>query len=388
MERCDVLIAGAGLAGLELARQLARRGLDVVLAERKRDPGSKVQTTGIFVRRTFDELDLPPRCLGVPIRTVTLYSPSRRRRLTLRSAKDEFRIGRMPELYRHLLRSCVELGVRFLPSTSYAGVTTGPSGSTVRLETSDGATTLDVAVLVGADGARSRVAADLGLDVNRRFLAGVEEVFPDPLADAEPELHCFLDPHLAPGYLAWIARDGGEVHVGLAGHSARFDPSYALRAFLPIAAEFVPFDSAARIERRGGLIPVGGIHRRIANRHGLLVGDAAGAVSPLTAGGLDACMRMPSHVADLIELSILNGDRRSIERFHGRELRARFASRLWMRRVLDFASSSVALTELGSALLTAAPFRAIARHVFFGRSSFPDRDAKLGARGSRLGARG
>lgn len=41
------------------------------------------------------------------------------------------------------------------------------------------------------------------------------------------------------------------------------------------------------VERRAGPIPVGSLLRRISCADGLLVGDAAGAVSPLTAGGLD-----------------------------------------------------------------------------------------------------
>ena len=74
----DVLIAGAGLAGLQCARLLAQRGLRVALADRKATLAQPVHTTGIFVRKTWEDFPLPEEQLGPPIRDVILYSPARR----------------------------------------------------------------------------------------------------------------------------------------------------------------------------------------------------------------------------------------------------------------------------------------------------------------------
>ena len=46
----DVVIVGAGLAGLRCARLLATRGLRVVILDRKDSLAAPVHTTGIFVR--------------------------------------------------------------------------------------------------------------------------------------------------------------------------------------------------------------------------------------------------------------------------------------------------------------------------------------------------
>ena len=40
---------------------------------------TSIHTTGIFVRRTLEDFDIPDDCLGPAVRDVTLYSPSRRR---------------------------------------------------------------------------------------------------------------------------------------------------------------------------------------------------------------------------------------------------------------------------------------------------------------------
>ena len=130
------------------------------------------------------------------------------------------------------------------------------------------------------------------------------------------------------------------------------------------------------IERRGGRIPVGGVLRQIANDQGLLVGDAAGAVSPLTAGGLDPCLRLSTFAAKVIGDYLETGDPNSYLSYSGDLFRTRFVSRLGMRRVIS-AIQSPALVELGCAALRLPVINSIAWQVFFGRGSFPDVNAEL-----------
>src|SRR4029078_621063 len=128
----DVTIIGAGLAGLHCARLLARQGVDVLLVERKNTIDQKIQTTGICVRRTLVDFDLPEDCLGPPIRHVTLYSPAHRS-LELVSQHDEFRIGRMGQLYQRYLQQCLHAGVHWLPQTIYLGHSAANGKATVQL---------------------------------------------------------------------------------------------------------------------------------------------------------------------------------------------------------------------------------------------------------------
>ena len=59
METYDVVVVGAGLAGLHAASRAARRGLAVLLIDRKARLDASIHTTGIFVRRTLDDFALP-----------------------------------------------------------------------------------------------------------------------------------------------------------------------------------------------------------------------------------------------------------------------------------------------------------------------------------------
>jgi flavin-dependent dehydrogenase len=376
VESFDVLVVGAGLAGLQTTRLLAREGVRVLLADRKDSLRDSVHTTGIFVRRTLEDFDLPEDCLGPAVRRVTLYSPARRAQ-TLLSEHAEFRVGRMGRLYERMLAECLEAGAEWSPSTRYAGLESGGSrGSHVLLERRGLTRRVAARYVVGSDGARSRVARDLGLEENREWIVGVEDVLVGSSPGvSEPCFHCFLDPRIAPGYLAWVVCDGEETHVGVGGYASRFDPLKALESFRAETDARFRLGGARRVERRGGRIPVGGVLRRIANARGLLVGDAAGAVSPLTAGGLDPCMRLSTLAASVITDYLKTEDADVLASYSGARFRSRFVSRLWMRKALSSIGSPM-LLEAGCALMRRAPLDSLARHVFFGRGSFPDVEAR------------
>src|SRR5690606_7153250 len=120
-----------------------------------------------------------------------------------------------------------------------------------RVGAAGGARRLWARLVVGADGARSPVAASLGLARNRAFLIGVEDVVPSSRPGGPPIMHCFLDPELAPGYLAWVVDDGEEAHIGVAGDPTRFRPLTALLRFRASLDGLIPVERR-RLERRGG----------------------------------------------------------------------------------------------------------------------------------------
>lgn len=368
MDRCDVLVVGAGLAGLQTARLLGESGLQVCLIDRKPSLSYGVHTTGIFVKRTLDDFEFPANCLGPAIRSVTLYSP-RGVPLDLESEHTEFRIGRMGPLYCDLLRQCRSAGVQVLLETSYAGCEAGPQQLTVQLQLRQELRPLQTRFIIAADGARSRVAADLGLSQNKRWIVGVENVHSG--VPGAPRLHCFLDPQLAPGYLAWAACDGEEAHVGVGGDAQRFQPLAALKAFHERAGEVINLSASRFREHRSGRIPIGGVLPRLANERGMLVGDAAGAVSPLTAGGFDGCMRLSELAASVAERYVRSGDAGALRSYDGAQLRSRFRRRQLLRYVWDRMQSPW-MVEAACGVMRQPLLQAFAERVFFGYGSFPD----------------
>ncbi|MBT3149428.1 NAD(P)/FAD-dependent oxidoreductase [Streptomyces sp. CHD11] len=367
----DVLVIGAGLAGLHVATLLARQGHDVILADRRTTLAGAIRTTGIFVRRTLDDFPLPDEHLGPPIRRVLLYPPGLRRPVSLVSDRDEYRVGDMAGLYQASAATAAEAGVRIVLGTRY----TGRRDGTFHLTGRDGPAAVRARFVVGADGARSTVARDLGLDRNRQLLVGAEEVFEVPPNGEPPTFHCVLDPSIAPGYLAWVVHDGRHAHVGTAGYADRFPEGLrrALERFSASAPGLSGVNRPETVERRGGPIPVGGVLRRISCAGGLLVGDAAGAVSPLTAGGLDPCLRLSELAASVLD-DALKGRAEALEHYSGAGLRAAFRGRLSLRRGLSQVRTPAA-TAAAFTLLRTPPGRAAAGRILFGDRSFPGHPA-------------
>ncbi|MDH3592383.1 MAG: NAD(P)/FAD-dependent oxidoreductase, partial [Planctomycetota bacterium] len=218
----------------------------------------------------------------------------------------------------------------------------------------------------GADGARSTVARRFGLGVNRRFLVGTE-VELTGVSGLDPEcLHCLLDSRLAPGYLAWAFTGVATTQVGLAC-VAHWRPD--LRAWLERLGGLCDMSRARVVARRGGLIPVGGVVAPCHAPQVMLIGDAAGVVSPLSAGGIHTALSTGRLAAHLLADHLLDG---GLEpgTLLARRL-PRFRLKRIARRLLELRPPGIAL----DALLESRAFRAAAARIFFHRRAHPRRRA-------------
>ena len=292
----DVIVVGAGFAGVACAQALARHGARVCVIDRKRDLGERLHTTGILV----DEALLHPCLAGLPaplVRAVPharLYAPNLRS-LLLAAPGYRFHTTDTPALMRWLGEGLVDHGIALCLGTPFRDAVR--IGDHWRLPGIGRARWL-----VGADGATSRVATRLGLGRVDQWLYGVEHEF-DGAALREPSaLHCFISKRYAPGYIGWVAQTPTGVQAGLARrHRPGSTVVPDIEGFLRHTAVMTGLPGSRRPSSvRAGLIPCGGpVHPR--QRRGvLLAGDAAGMVSPVTAGGIHAGLRHGSAVGEAI----------------------------------------------------------------------------------------
>jgi flavin-dependent dehydrogenase len=284
----DCVVVGASFAGLACANALARAGHAVTVLEKKADAGEKLHTTGIIVKDAIDQvalLDGLPADLVHRITGVRLYAPNLRH-VDLQAPGYYFLATDTPEVMRWLAARTEEAGARIAWRTPFTGATRVQSG----FDLGDAGTTR---YLVGADGPRSAVARSLGLGQNERFLFGIEHEYAGVEIADPGKLHCFMDRGLAPGYIAWAVAGPRILQVGLAHRVGRErqPAADAIHAFVEKIAAIVDVRGVKPVSVRAGLIPCGGIVRPVSAPRVLLAGDAAGMVSPLTAGGIHTALK-------------------------------------------------------------------------------------------------
>lgn len=171
----DVVVVGGRVAGASTAMLLARSGYRVLVVERSPMPSDTVSThaimrTGVLL---LDRWGLSSRLerLGTPpVRAMTLGFGSDRIRFDL---KPDFGVDRIYAPRRHLfdqllLDAATESGAEIATRTRATGTLSLDGRVTgLRLQYENRLSTVTARIVVGADGARSRVVRLVGADVLR-----------------------------------------------------------------------------------------------------------------------------------------------------------------------------------------------------------------------------
>jgi flavin-dependent dehydrogenase len=179
---------------------------------------------------------------------------------------------------------------------------------------------------------------------------------------ANDKLHCFITRRLARGYIGWIFAGVNGVQAGLArrldGRGA-LKPDEAMNAFLAKIAPVIDLRGAKPTGIRAGIIPCGGVVHPVAASRALLVGDAAGMVSPVTAGGIHTALKHGLAAGNAVA-DFLNGRTEDPSGWFVRSY-PKFRVKRLLRVLFDHFQSDLVFNWL----LATRPMRAAASIVYF-----------------------
>ena len=280
-EETDILVIGAGPAGLIAAREAATRRADVVVLEEHEEIGNPCHCAGLLSLKGLERLGAPADGAYVQnkVRGARFFSPSG---LTFTIEKNEpvACVIDRSIFDRFLAQKTAEAGARISLNEQAKSIELGEKDTAIQSENKK----FHAKMVIDAEGASSRIIKDTGLKpINHDSLVpGIQCDLENVGVDPEyVEVH--FGNRTAPRFFAWViplSENKARVGLGCKGES----PKERLDEF--VRRRFGIEKNLGRGDIRSGLIITGGpIDRTFSDRF-LVVGDIAGQVKPTTGGGV------------------------------------------------------------------------------------------------------
>lgn len=322
-----MIVIGAGPAGSTAARELAADGASVLLLDRAGFPREKPCGGGVTIRA----VRLLPFSLDPVVEDVVDRLELRLRyghRFERVRAKPLAVMTQRRRLDAFLAEQAVAAGAEFRDGVRVTAVAADERGATVQVD----GRWLHAEAVIGADGANGITSRSLGLCAGPAHGVALEGNVPYGAVDAQRYRGRILfELGVVRGGYGWVFPKGDHVNVGVGGWE-RGAPSLRGHLARLCREHGIPEERLEGV--RGHRLPVGRPGAVLARARGLVVGDAAGLVDPLTGDGIHAAFLSATLAAEATA-ELLGGRSEDLERYTFRIRRAlgRQLSNAWAAKV-------------------------------------------------------
>jgi digeranylgeranylglycerophospholipid reductase len=275
----DVIVIGAGPSGLNAAKILTKKGLDVLVLEKKREVGDHVICAGIVGEEAFSRFDLSEDAVLKKIKEIKIISPNSN--IICYEHPDPFAYVVDRELFdRSIALNAGQIKLQIKCDNNVDDIVVDEESVQVRTSANGKPHKMHAArVALIATGVNYNLHKKLGLGYPRDFLHGVQAELDLGHVDCT---HVFLGKDIAAGAFAWLVPMGPEtVRIGLITET---DPEGCFRRLIErhFPSRFKNLDKT-RIQFKP--IAQGLVSRTYGDRV-LTLGEAAGQVKTTTGGGI------------------------------------------------------------------------------------------------------
>ncbi len=376
----DVIIIGAGPAGLTAARKLSEHAIDYLLLSRESTPGKDKPCGGYLPLRAFTDLQIRPFNGCHPVRAVRMKFSGREVVQVDFDKAAGYNVAR-DSLGGHLLKLIDNHSKHVQMKSLVTAISIGGDGCTVTVRDNEGVRDLHSELVIDCSGTtpvsiktslvRERLSPTAMGYANQFYYEreASQESF-------EPVNEFYYGPEFSPHGYAWIFPRGHVAVVGTGGLASEVRRSekrltdylnHLVNDTEPARTELA---GATLVRRDAGLMPLAGIVRPSYSERIMLAGDAAAHCSPITGEGIHYSAiagRLAAETAiEAVEDQDFSKKRlRSYEQAWTRAIGSDLRWGLWLQKRLMHGGSS----EIGGSLLASKKTTRVIAEMILGNRS-------------------
>lgn len=327
-EKYDVVVIGAGPAGSSAAYEAAKRGLKVLLIEKRAEVGSPIRCAEGVGKEGLEDLGIKPKSewIANEVKGARIYAPSGDY-ITLEASMAGSEVGYVlhrDKFDQYLAKMAVDAGSELYTRAMAIGLKREDSEIVVRIRHFGNLYEVRTPIVIGADGFESLVGEWAGIrtrldpkDINVTFEYRITGAKFDP-----DYTEFYIGNEVAPGGYVWIfPKSEKEANVGIGVLLSRVDsekkrPKYLLDKFLKEHPKY----RGKVIAVISGAVSVSRPLEPSYTDNVMLVGDAARMIDPLTGGGIIHAIISGRAAGETAAKAIEKGDysKRSLKEYEAR----------------------------------------------------------------------
>lgn len=284
----DIVVVGAGPAGLSAAYTAAKNGARVMVLERDDGIAHNIRTSGVSWIDEMNKFGITEEHYN-PILNYEFFSPSNE--ITIRGNEPKCCVLNVRSTYQHLAFEAASVGVRIMVKANVTNViVTNDRVSGVKVNTPKGELNINADLVIDASGFSTVVGRRTGFVPEwKRYGVGAEyECYAD---DVQSDTWALMVGSMySPAGYAWVfplSNNRVRIGVGIGRPESKIEPLDLLNSMLENKPK--PLDRMGKvepIELHYGFIPNEGVRPSTVADGFMLVGDSAGQANPLVLEGI------------------------------------------------------------------------------------------------------
>lgn len=267
----DAIVGGGSVSGLFAAREMASKGMKVLVLEEDHEIGTPEHCGGVVSQKGLESLGIIPR-----IKTIDNEIKS----AVIRTRKKSFTVDSTNQKVIVIDRRSFDKEIAFQAQSHGAEINTRSSITSITFEND-----LFKIRIKGGEIYNSKYFID-ARGVSTLVNKGMRNIIPSGQYEVyapwivKDTIEVIFDAELYPGFFAWVIPTGeGKGKVGVAGKNV--NPNNAIESFLKSRGK--PYSIIRKIYAP---IWINGYVKPFFMGKNVIVGDAAGQTKPTTAGGI------------------------------------------------------------------------------------------------------